>query len=383
MIPRANSETRPILAVTPGEPGGVGPEITARLFAAYRPAKSVAVVVGAYPVLEPWFERFGVASTVVRANAARSGRAPALDPPSRGKRVSPEAARLAAAVGQAIAGVEPRDRRGPVVVLDTGRRERFTVGGDSPGGGKHAGFALNVACALASAGLFEGIVTGPLSKNALQMGGYAFRGHTEFLARYFQASDCQMMMVYKKLRVVPFTRHVPLRAVAGKLTAGKLLAALRVVNESLAKDFGVPRPRIAVSGLNPHAGESGVLGSEEDDVIIPALEKARALGWRVTGPVPGDVLFQETGTGTFDAFIAMYHDQGLIPFKMISKRRGVNVTVGLPVVRTSVDHGVAYDIAGRGIASPRSLEAALRLAEALVRGRRARRGAGKGREWTR
>lgn len=355
-ISRASRKTgagrTPIIAVTPGEPGGVGPEIAARLFAAYRPTGSAAVVVGAYPVLEPWFDRFGVEARVVEG---------------------------AAGVVEAVASGGRAGRRSPVVVLDTGRRERFAVGRDTAGGGRHAGFALETACSLAADGLFEGIVTGPLSKRALHLGGYAFNGHTEFLARFFEAPDCQMMMVYNKLRVVPLTRHVPLRRVAGKLSVEKVLAAVRVVDGALRRDFRVPRPRIAVCGLNPHAGEAGVLGSEEIDVIEPALEKARALGVRLTGPVPGDVLFQEAGTGTFDAFIAMYHDQGLIPFKMISKRRGVNVTVGLPVVRTSVDHGVAYDIAGRGKASPRSLEAALRLAEALVRGRRAREGRG----WTR
>lgn len=129
-----------------------------------------------------------------------------------------------------------------------------------------------------------------------------------------------------------------------------------------------------ISGLNPHAGEEGVLGSEERDVIEPALKRARKRGLRITGPVPADALFQHAETGTFDAFITLYHDQGLVPFKMVSKRRGVNVTVGLPVIRTSVDHGVAYDIAGRGAADTKSLEAAYRLAETLVRSRRRRRG---------
>jgi 4-hydroxythreonine-4-phosphate dehydrogenase len=350
---------KPILALTPGEPGGVGPEITARLFAMCRAAGTVAVVVGAYPVLEPWFERCRVDALVVESGAAIED--------------------TAAAVEKAAASVVRTGRRGPVVVLDTGCRERYVVGRDCAGGGKHAGLALEIACRLASAGLFEGIVTGPLSKKALRLGGYAFNGHTEFLSRFFKAPDCQMMMVHNKLRVVPLTRHVPLRSVARALDAEKILAALRVVNTALVRDFGVRRPHIGVCGLNPHAGEEGVLGSEEGEVIAPALEKARRAGLRVTGPVPGDVIFQEARTGTFDAFVSMYHDQGLIPFKMISKRRGVNVTVGLPVVRTSVDHGVAYDIAGRGEASARSLDAAVRLAAALIRGRRAR----GGRRWTR
>jgi 4-hydroxythreonine-4-phosphate dehydrogenase len=178
--------------------------------------------------------------------------------------------------------------------------------------------------------------------------------------------------VYRTFRVVPLTRHIPLQKVSGALSAEEVLTGIRVVNEALRGEFGVRRPRLAVSGLNPHAGEGGVLGCEEGGIITPAVRRARRLGIRVTGPVPGDALFQDIESGTFDAFITMYHDQGLIPFKMISKRRGVNVTVGLPVVRTSVDHGVAYGIAGKGRASEMSLQAAYRLAETLVRRRRKR-----------
>jgi 4-hydroxythreonine-4-phosphate dehydrogenase len=347
---------KPLIALTPGEPGGVGPEITARLFAQFRPTKSVAVVVGAYPVLEPWLDRYRVGAAVIRTRTRR-----------------PEVADIVTDAGQVLTAI----RRGPghprILVLDTGCRERYGVGRDSRGGGKHSGFALEVVCALIRGGVLEGIVTGPISKHALRLGGYAFNGHTEFFSRYFNAPDCQMMMVYRTLRVVPLTRHIPLRSVARALSAVKILRGLRVVNDALIRDFGVSRPHLALSALNPHAGEEGVLGKEEAEVIGPALRRARALGIRVTGPVPGDTLFQHAQSGTFDAFITMYHDQGLIPFKMTSMRRGVNVTLGLPAVRTSVDHGVAYDIAEKGKASPESLEAAYRLAEALVHRRRAQK----------
>lgn len=407
MRAKPSSRGRPVIAVTPGEPGGVGPEITASLFAGYRPTGSVAVVVGSYPVLEPWLDRYGVAPVVVRLRARQAATADlapsSVDLTSAATGIASASIDLASAAADLAAAatgltstaagiasapdasrrVGRRKARPRVLVLDTGRRERYTLGRDSRGGGKHSGFALEVACALAAHGFFEGIVTGPLSKNALHLGGYPFGGHTDFLARFFDAPNCQMMMVYRKLRVVPLTRHLPLRAVPAELVAGKILAGLRVVNEALVRDFGVPRPRLAVSGLNPHAGEGDVLGSEETEVIRPALRRARRLGMRVTGPVPGDVLFQHVESGTFDAFITMYHDQGLIPFKMTSKRRGVNVTVGLPIVRTSVDHGVAYDIAGRGVASPKSLEAAYRLAETLVRRRRTQSRTPKGWRWTR
>jgi 4-hydroxythreonine-4-phosphate dehydrogenase len=176
-----------------------------------------------------------------------------------------------------------------------------------------------------------------------------------------------MVMVYRQLRVVPLTRHLPLRRVSAALSVDRIVSGLFVLDRALKGPFGIERPSIGLSGLNPHAGEGGVLGKEEIEIIGPALRALRRKGVRITGPVPGDVLFQQAQSGTFDALVAMYHDQGLIPFKMLARRRGVNVTVGLPVVRTSVDHGVAYDITGKGVASVDSLKAAYRLAEQLVR----------------
>jgi 4-hydroxythreonine-4-phosphate dehydrogenase len=179
-----------------------------------------------------------------------------------------------------------------------------------------------------------------------------------------------MVMVYRDFRVVPLTRHLPLKTVSRSLSVVKVVAGLRVVDKALREQFGVEDPHLAVAGLNPHAGEGGVIGSEEKHVIRPAITRARRGGLRITGPVPGDALFQEWKSGTFDAFVTMYHDQGLIPFKMVSKRRGVNVTVGLPIVRTSVDHGVAYDMVGDGVAGTASLKEAYHLAEKLVIRRR-------------
>ena len=348
---------RPILAVTPGEPGGVGPEITARVFARFRPLASTALIVGAYPVLEPWFRRYRATPHVILAHP----RTPGIE------------SFVSDAAGVVRDLVAPR-RAPRVIVLDTGCRDRFTVGRDTSGGGRHSGWALDIACRLSSVGLVEGIVTGPVSKNSLNLGGYPYTGHTEFLSRFFSAPDCQMVMTFGNFRVVPLTRHIPLKDVPAAITEGKLVTALRVVSEALERDFGVKKPRLAVAGLNPHAGDGGVIGVEEREIITPAIRRAHRLGLRVTGPIPGDALFQGARSGTFDAIIAMYHDQGLIPFKMVSRRRGVNVTVGLPVVRTSVDHGTAYDVAGRGVASTNSLREAYRLAEALVRRRRKRVG---------
>lgn len=352
-------QSKPVIAVTPGEPGGIGPEVTAHLFADYTPSRSTTLIIGAHPVMTPWLERYGASPTLIETASRRPG-----------------VADLVATSSEAIRA------RGSsrVFLLDTGRRERHPRGRDSRAGGRHSGFALDVACALASRGLVEGLVTGPISKRSLNLAGYPFTGHTELFARYFDTPDCQMVMVFRDFRVVPLTRHIPLSRVSEALTAEKIVTRLHVVNTALREQFGVREPHLAVAALNPHAGEGGVVGNEEIDVIGPALRRARRRGIRITGPVPGDVLFQEVKSGTFDAFVAMYHDQGLIPFKMVSKRRGVNVTVGLPVVRTSVDHGVAYDIAGEGIAEIESLKEAYRLAERLVARRRQFKGS---RQWIR
>ncbi len=343
---------RPVLAVTTGEPGGVGPEIIARFFADFRPGRSTALIIGSMRVLEPWFARYGTDVSVVNPGAGRGS-----------------VTKVMAAGYGALSGSGARRPQG-VLLLDTARSERFSTGRDSRGGGRHSGFAIETACRLATEGVVEGIVTAPISKNSLNRAGYKFTGHTEMFAKYFDAPDCQMVMTHRRLRVVPLTRHVPLRKVRRLVTGEKIITAIRVMDFALKEQFGVARPVIAIAGLNPHAGDDGVIGREEIEIIKPAVNRARRMGFRVEGPVPGDALFQHAADGTFDAFISMYHDQGLIPFKMISKRRGVNVTVGLPVVRTSVDHGVAYDISGQGVASIESLSEAYRLAEKLVSRRR-------------
>lgn len=256
-----------------------------------------------------------------------------------------------------------------IVFIDTGCRKPFRRGRDTSSGGTHAGMTLDVACKLANKSAIDAIVTAPISKQSLNLAGYKFNGHTEMFAKKLHAPDCQMVMTYRDLRVVPLTRHIPVKQISRALTQKRIVDSLVVLNRALRDEYGIAKPRIAVSGLNPHAGDSGLLGREEIEIIEPALRLVRRRRIDVTGPVPGDSLFQYVGSGTFDAFVTMYHDQGLIPFKMTARRRGVNVTVGLPVVRTSVDHGVAYDIAGKGIASTASLKAAYRLAEKLARRR--------------
>jgi 4-hydroxythreonine-4-phosphate dehydrogenase len=324
----------PVIAVTSGDPSGIGPEIVSQLFSRYRPGGSSAVIIGSPTVFARLPERLDKKLPVFRATGDIS---------------------------------REQMRKSRMAILDSGYRGRYVIGRDCRGGGQHAGSALETAIHLVQAGAVDAIVTAPISKKALSLAGYSFTGHTEMFARYFDAPNCQMVMVHRDLRVVPLTRHIPLRRVSAALTVDGIVTALNVLRRALVDDFGIPRPRIAVAGLNPHAGDGGVLGGEELSVIAPALTRARRRGIRVTGPVAGDALFLQAGAGTFDAFVAMYHDQGLIPFKMLAKRRGVNVTVGLPVVRTSVDHGVAFDIARHGVASDASLKQAYLLAEKLVR----------------
>ena len=335
-----------LIAVTSGEPGGIGPEIVAKLFGRFRPARSAAVVIGSAELFERWSRRARFRPPVVED----------ID----------EARELAAR------------KKVRVVLLDTGVRAPYVVGANSEGGGLHAGTAIRIACELAKNRSVAAIVTPPASKKSLNLAHFDYPGHTEMLAHYLMSPDCQMMMVRGGLRVVPFTRHVPLARVAGELKPEALATCIRVTVESLTRDFRIQRPRIAVAGLNPHAGEDGVIGTEDRDKIKPVVELLRAEGIGASGPFPADAMFQSApqavkGTGPYHAYIAMYHDQGLVPFKMLAQRRGVNVTVGLPVPRTSVDHGTAYDIAGKGIAEHDSLYEAYVLAESLTAARARRR----------
>ena len=215
---------------------------------------------------------------------------------------------------------------------------------------------------MAKKGIVEGIVTGPISKKALNLGGYYFKGHTAMLSEMMDAPDCQMMMVAGGLRILILTRDIPLADVPSMVTPERITAGVRETCRALKENFGIKSPVIKVAALNPHAGDGGINGREEIEIISPAIERLRAEGIDVSGPVPADTLFYNWGKSGVDAFIALYHDQGMIPFKVNGFKNGVNMTIGLPVLRTSVCHGTAYDIAGKGIADPASLEAAVTLA---------------------
>ncbi len=327
------------LALTLGDPAGIGPDITLLAYAA-RAREDIPpfMLLGDETVLAARAEALGLRvplGTVTNADEALDLFAEALP-------------------------VLPIEIAGEVV---TGRPDLAAMAAVKQ--------SIETAVSLVRGGEARAVVTNPISKSLLYQTGFTFPGHTEYLAALASDSDTPllpvMMLAAGPFRVVPVTIHIPLKDVPAKLTKELLLATIKTTDKDLRQYFGIARPRLAISGLNPHAGEDGSLGREEIDVIAPAIEAARAEGLDVTGPHPADTLFHETARAHYDAALCMYHDQALVPFKTLAFEEGVNVTLGLPFVRTSPDHGTAFDIAGTGKANPRSLIEALRLADAMTR----------------
>jgi 4-hydroxythreonine-4-phosphate dehydrogenase len=214
-------------------------------------------------------------------------------------------------------------------------------------------------------GELDAITTCPINKQAMNSAGYSFPGHTELLAHLSQSSPVAMMFLGVKWKIVLVTTHLPLKDISGWITAKRIFSTIRLTDEGMKKYFGVAHPKIAVLGLNPHCGEEGLLGEEEKKEIFPAIAEAKSSGMDVEGPFPADSFFNLSGRYNFDVVISMYHDQGLIPVKMFGFREAVNFTLGLPFIRTSVDHGTAYDIAGKGLADPANLLKAISTAANL------------------
>ncbi len=327
------------IGITMGCPVGVGPEIILRHFAEAGEGMAATVVLGDADVLRRCARQLAIGVPVVDwqpGRAVPSGGVPVLSLSS-----------LAAA-----------DCR-------WGEPNRLT-------GLAMAGY-IEEAVRLLKAGALAGMVTCPIAKSALKAAGYGYPGHTEMLAELTGVDDFAMMLAGDRLRVTLVTIHCSLQEVPGLLSVPAVERLIKITGQALRDDFGVASPRIAVAGLNPHAGEGGMFGDEEGRLLVPAIDNCRAAGWLVAGPFPPDTVFFRAAGGDFDAVVCMYHDQGLIPFKLLHFADGVNVTLGLPIVRTSVDHGTAYDIAGKGIASSASLGAAVRLAGEIVANRRRRR----------
>ena len=326
------------LALTGGDPAGIGPEITLASWLGRDPADPPFFV-----LTDPDF---------LRRRADLLG----LDVPIR--ETTPEGA--AAIFGRAL----------PVVPLAVA----VAVEPGQPDPASAAGTIASIegAVALTRARRAAAVVTNPIAKHVLYGAGFAHPGHTEFLAALAaspgEAAPRPVMMLWcPALAVVPVTVHIPLAAVPRTLTEELVVETARIVARDLASRFGIPRPRLALAGLNPHAGEAGTMGLEDRDVIAPAVARLLADGIDAAGPYPADTLFHARARTGYDAVLAMYHDQALIPIKTLAFDEAVNVTLGLPFVRTSPDHGTAFDIAGRGIARPDSLVAALRLAARLAR----------------
>ncbi len=328
----------PLVALTPGDPNGIGPEVL--LKAARDPAvRAVArvVAVGSADVL------------AAQADALWLGPVVAVSRPDE----------------------EAPD--GALAVWDVpGADILVTPGRITADGGRAAMTAVEAAARLALDGAVDAITTAPISKEAIHAAGWRVPGHTEFLEQIAGGTAVMVLaadLPGGALRVALATVHEPLARVAGLVTADRLDAVIRTLHASLRRDLGIARPRLAVLGLNPHAGDGGVLGTEERDVIAPALAALVADGLDVTGPHPADAFFGRAAWRAADAVVAMYHDQGLAPFKALAQGAGVNVTLGLPIVRTSPDHGTAFDLAGQGRADAASMVAAIQMAAGIARAR--------------
>jgi len=327
---------KPIVAVTMGDPAGVGPEIVAKAFSSdgvFQACRPVAI--GDADVMT---EGLKVAHVQLDIHPI--------------KRVS-----------------EARFEFGTIDIIDLKniQVDKLRMGEPQPTAGKAAVEYVRKAVELALAGEIHAITTAPLSKAAMNMAGYRYAGHTELLADLTGTKEYNMMLVTRELRVIHVTTHVSLREACDMIKKNRVLSTIRLVDEAM-KDFGIEKPRIAVAGLNPHAGEDGLFGKEEIEEIIPAVNASKELGIDVTGPYPADTVFSRAKNHEFDVVVAMYHDQGHIPVKVLGFETGVNLSIGIPIIRTSVDHGTAYRRAGLrlGTADPSSLVEAIKLAAKLA-----------------
>lgn len=321
----------PRLAVTLGDPAGIGPEIVADCLS--QPVSGVSALV------------IGDAAALRRALAARRWecRVRVIGTPA-------EAVRNAGCIDVIEVGSLPAD---------------LTLGKVDPRAGKASFDYVGRAIDLALGGEIDAIVTAPINKEAWHAAGIHYPGHTELLAERCGTSDFAMMLFNDELRVVLVSIHVPLRHAVDFVTVERELRIIRLADTAM-RDMGIARPRVAVAGLNPHAGEGGLFGEEDGAIIAVAVAHARAEGIDASGPWPGDTVFMQARKGRFDVVVAQYHDQGLIPMKYLGVDKGVNVTLGLPFVRTSVDHGTAFDIAGSGTADASSLRVAIEQAARMV-----------------
>ena len=320
-----------LIAITMGEPGGIGPEVIVKaLHCAGTSNYCAPVVIGDTEVMRDAVSLTGL--------------------PLKIKPISSLS--------------QSKPARGSIELLDIKSHSPFSKGVPSKNAGRAVVSYIRNAVSLALENEVSAIVTAPISKESLKMAGYKWPGHTELLAGLTKTKDFAMMFVSDKLKIILCTIHIPLKDVPKKINETVVLKTIRLAKKG-ADMLGIKIPRLAVAGLNPHAGESGIIGGEEISVIIPAIRKAFEEGITVSGPYPPDVVFHRAYNGDYDMVICMYHDQGLIPFKMLAFDTGVNVTVGLPIIRTSPDHGTGFDIAWKNRANPASMIEAIKLATRL------------------
>lgn len=312
-----------------GDPAGIGPEVTLKA-AIKKPPKCRLVILGDLGVLRDTAQRLGLQMNLMAWE-------PTLPYP-----------RVARAL--------------PVIELSSLASEHCKPAQPTAMGGETSYRYVETAVRLAQENVLQGIVTAPISKAMWHAAGREYPGHTELLAALTQTPEVRMMLVGSRLRVILVTTHIALSQVPAALSSERILKTIQMTAEHLSRFHGVTQPRLAVAGLNPHAGEAGAFGDEEARIIVPAVQEAEQLGFAIAGPFPADTVFVRATRGDFDGVICLYHDQGLIPLKLLSWEDGVNTTIGLPIVRTSPDHGTAFDIAGQGKADPRSMRAALTLA---------------------
>ncbi len=337
-IEKTGLSSRPLIGITMGDPLGIGPEILVKALHGHDlHSRCVPVVLGDADILQAALSRFSIPLTITR-----------IDHPQE---VTKEPGCL-----NLMAVSELK--------LDMSIPPSMT-----PAIGKAMASYIHRAVDLAMAGQIDAVVTAPITKTGLKMAGSSFHGHTELIAHQTGTRKFAMMLAGKTLKVVLVTIHMPLARVAESLTSEKILETIRLTDTALKTRFNVPKPRLTVAGLNPHAGEDGLFGNEEQQLILPAVQAARDKGIDIQGPLPPDTVFNRAIQTGCDAVVCMYHDQGLIPFKLIHFKDGVNITLGLPVIRTSVDHGTAYDIAWKGRADPASMVAAVKTAVFQARNR--------------
>jgi len=331
----------PLIGITMGDPAGIGPEIIVKALADDKSIYGLCrpVVLGDPAILS---SAILMADQEIELNIIAS--------PSEAKAVPGNI---------------------DLVAVSNLKRDTIQPGKPTVEGGKAMVEYVIKAVEMIQRGELEAMVTCPISKVLMHQAGHKYDGHTQLISHLTNTDDYVMMLAGERLRVALVTIHCALKEVPAILNTDMVYKTIAITASALREDFGFENPRLAVAALNPHAGETGLFGSEEDEIIEPAVKKAKEKGCNLVGPLPADTLFYKAASGQYDAIVAMYHDQGLIPLKLLHFSDAVNVTLGLPIIRTSVDHGTAYDIAGTGQADASSLKAAIELAATMVKNRKA------------